>query len=211
MKIDVRHNFPEVMAKLQRLPGELRDKAMASALNKTSEKARTESVRAVTDEYNVKASDIRPRFHLRRATSRGLQLVATLEAFGRRRGGRAMNVIHFLERKVTLAEARRRRKAGTLNDLRFKFKRGGGMKTIPGAFLGNQGRTVFRRIPGTTMGTRSKFGGTKHAEQIEPVTVIDLPQMFTSRKINERVVARIQREFPVEFDRAARLVLSRFK
>lgn len=198
MKIDVRHNFPQVMAQLNTLQRDLRDKAMAQALNKTAEKARTESVRAVTDEYNVKASDIRPRFHLRRATSRGLRLVADLEAFGRRRGGRAMNVIHFLERKVSLAEARRRRRSGTLNDLRFKFKRGGGLKTIQGAFIGNQGRTVFRRTG-------------KGRLPIEPVTVIDLPQMFTSRKINERVVARILREFPVEFDRAARLVLSRIK
>lgn len=197
MKIDVRHNFPEVIAKLNALPRELRDKAMTAALNKTADKAKTEAVRAVTDEYVIKALDVRPRFYVRRASARGASLVAELEAFGRRRGGRSMNIIHFLERSVSLAEAKRRRKSGTLQQLRFRIKRGGGLKTIEGAFLGNLGRTVFRRVGAARL-------------PIQPVAVIDLPQMFTSRKINARVIARIQREFPVEFERAAAQVMRRF-
>lgn len=177
---------------------EMADKVLAAALNKTAEKARTEVTRAVTAEYNIKSSQVRNALELRRASARAGKLQAVIEIFGsRNRRGRALNVIHFLERKVTLAEGRRRAKRGALRDLHFKFKRGGGLKPINGAFIGNLGRTVFRRVG-------------KSRLPIEPVQVIDVPQMFGSRKISNRVRERIEREFPVEIKRAMNYFLMRF-
>lgn len=209
MKIDVRDNFREVIADLRGLQRDLRDQVLAKALNETAGRGKVEAVRAVTSEFAIAASEIRPRIELRRASARGSRLVAEIEAFGRRKGQRSMNVIHFLERKVTLAEARRRAKAGTLAALRFRIKRVGGLKTIEGAFLGNNGRTVFRRIPGTVMASRGVSRGAKHREQIKPVQVIYLPQMFNSRTISTRVRRRILEVFPAEVARAAKFVLTR--
>lgn len=198
--ISVKHNFPEVQRRLKQLHADIRDKAIAAALNKTADKAKTAMVRSITDEYAIKASEVRPRLNVRRASARNLQVTAVLEALPGSRRGRAMNVIHFMERSVTLAEARRRAKGGTLNQLRFKFRRKGGKKIIPGAFVvtTNRGTFIARRVG-------------KQRLPIESVQVIDVPQMFNTKRINVRVVQVIEREFPVEFDRAARHFMERFR
>lgn len=48
-------------------------KAGASALNKVAAKARTEAVRAITDRYNVKASDVRKMVEIQSATANKLE------------------------------------------------------------------------------------------------------------------------------------------
>src|SRR5512143_478247 len=195
----VKTNFPDVQAALMRLQVDLRAKALAAALNKTADKGRTEMVRRITSEFAIKAGDVRGRVSVSRASARAGILSAVIEAFASRPGGRSMNVIRFLEQVVTLAEARRRAKGGTLRELRFRIKRAGGLKTIPGAFVvtAHGGTFVARRVG------RARY-------PIEAVQTIDVPSMFQARRINEAVLARIQREFPVEFDRAARLFVDRF-
>jgi hypothetical protein len=201
ISISITHNFPDVQRRLRALHADLRDRVTVAALNKTADKARTEMVRGITTEFNIKAAEVRPRVAVRRASAKGsnLRVVAAIEALPGSRRGRAMNVIHFLEKSVSLAEARRRQKSGTLNQLRFKFKRTGGMKTIPGAFVltANRGTFVARRLG-------------KARTPIEAVQVIDVPQMFNTQRINKRVLDRIRQEFPIEFDRAARVALERF-
>jgi hypothetical protein len=201
IQISIKHNFPEVQRALQRLHADVRDKVMTAALNKTADKAKTEMTRSITDEFAIKASEVRSRLSVRRASAKGngLNMIAVLEALPGSRRGRAMNVIHFLERSVSLTEARRRQKSGTLNQLRFKFKKRGGLKTIPGAFVvtANRGTFVARRIG-------------KERMPIESVQVIDVPQMFNTKRINARVLRRIEHEFPVEFERAARVFTERF-
>ncbi|MEW6612694.1 MAG: phage tail protein [Pseudomonadota bacterium] len=196
IKIDIRHNIREQAAQLAKLGRELQDKAVAMALNKTADKGKTEMTRAITSEFNIKASDVRPQLNVRKASAKGINLVALLQAFASKRKGRSLNLIRFLERKVTLAEARRREKRGTLNQLGFQIKKRGGVKQIKGAFIGNKGRTVFIREG-------------KERTPIKSLQTIDVPQMFNTRRINERVVRRIQKEFPVEFARAVQLLLNR--
>ena len=80
--------------------------------------------------------------------------------------------------------------------LGFQIKRGGGLKQIPGAFVGNKGRTIFRRTG-------------KSRLPIEPVQVIGVAQMFNSKTINQRVMAKIEAEFGVELRRAVESVIAR--
>ena len=162
--------------------------AARMALNRTAAKAKTEIDRAVRERYAVNASEVRNSVDIIQA--RGGKLEARLDVFGSpKRRGRSANVIRFLERKVTLAEARRRKKAGTEQQLRFRFLRGGALKTIEGAFIGNKGRTVFRRTG-------------KGRLPIEPVQVIGISGMFSYEPIKRRVLKRIQDELGVEFQRA---------
>ena len=107
----------------------------------------------------------------------------------------------------TLAQARKRANDGTLRVLRVKVKRGQTRK-LPGAFIGNKGRTVFERISGTTMPSRSKYRGT-HAEKIKPVQTIDVAQMFNTRRINAAVVRAIERRLPTIFAREVQFLLQR--
>jgi len=193
MKMDIK----KVSRALGGLRDGLKNKATNMALNKTAAKGKTEMGRAIRAEFNLKAADIRPRLRVLRASKKGADLVAVLDALGGSRRGRSMNLIRFLESKVTLAEGRRRKKSGTQNQLRFKIKKRGPAKTIKGAFIGNKGRTIFKR-------------SGKARTPIEAVGTIDVPNMFNTKRINKRVVARIQKEFPIEFERAARHVLRRF-
>ena len=129
---------------------------------------------------------------------------------GRSDRRRAMNIIHFVEKSVSLATARRRAKAGTLKQLHVKVKRQGGTKPLAGAFIGNKGRTVFERVPGTVMASRSKYAGSLHAEEIRPVQTIGIKQMFNARRVNSVVVQLMRDKFPEIFDREARFYTERF-
>ena len=192
MQISIQHNFADVSKRLQRLEHSIRDRALASAVNKTLDQAQTQMVRGIVREFEVKAAFVRSRLRVRRANkAMAAQITASLSASGRAAGKRAANIIHFVEKKVSLAEARRRAKKGTLQQLFVKVKRGAPAKPLKGAFIGNKGRTVFRRV------------GEKRLP-IEPVQVIDVPQMFNTRRINNLVLAEIRRRFPVIAEREIR-------
>lgn len=190
IRIDVR-GADAVIQNLSRLQSGLRDKALSAALNKVGAKARTEMTRAITDEFAIKQADVRSRLSLSRA-NKG-HLVVVLDPYASRRRGRSLNLIHFIERQISLAELRRRRRSGN-TQMQFQIKRGGGRKQITGAFVGNQGRTVFRRTG-------------KARLPIEAVSTIDVPQMFNTRRIAGRVLARIDRELGVEVRRAVEMLL----
>jgi hypothetical protein len=117
-------------------------------------------------------------------------------------GGRAMNVIHFLESRTTLGQAKKRAKDGTLQELFFQFKKTGGKKSIgkegdkSAPFIGNSGRTVFRRTG-------------KARLPIEPVQVIGLPQMFNTARLNQAVLEKAATDLLIETQRAVDLMLSR--
>jgi hypothetical protein len=85
--------------------------------------------------------------------------------------------------------------AALQKQLGFLIKKGGGLKKIEGAFVGNKGRTIFRRTG-------------KARLPIEPLQVIGFSQMFKSRKIEQRIMAKIAAEFPVEIDRAIKRLMA---
>lgn len=189
ISINVRSTITDIDKRLELLRVELRDKVISAALNKTADKARTEAKRVIVAEYNLKSSDVNPLVAVRRARAGELRAVifADRSSHNIKRG---LNVIRFAkERKSALV---------------FSIKRGGGTKTIPGAFAitKNGVRFVVERIPGTTMKSRGRYAGTKHAEKLKGVTTIDIPQMFNARKINAKITKKIVSEFPIEFGRS---------
>lgn len=210
MELTLKTNFPDVLRQLSQLEEQVATRALASAMNKTMDQAHTEVVRQITKEFAVPRDYVVRRLRITRAKAgfSSFVLRATLAAGDG--GKRSTNLIRFVERSVTLAEGRRRAKAGTQKQLFFQVKRTGGKKTKPGIFIGNKGRTVFERVEGTTMAARAKYAGTKHAEEIRPVQVIDVPQMFNTKRINKVVVERMLRSFPQVFEREARFYLQRF-
>jgi hypothetical protein len=207
MALAVTYDTKAAKDMLERLPEELRDKAARQAANKTADKAKTEMKRQIVAVYNLKSADVGGALAVRAASAKaGGTMSASLypTTLSGSRKGRAMNVVRFLEQKTTLGEAKKRGKAGTLSDLFFQFKMSGGKKTIKptGAksapFLGNKGRTVFRRTgPGRL--------------PIEPVQVIDLPQMFNTRALNESVLRKAATDLVVETERAVNLALSKLR
>lgn len=190
IRVDIR-GAAEVRRNLDRIQRELRDKALSAALNKVGAKARTEMTRAITSEFAINQADVRPRLSLSKA-NRG-KLVVVLDPYASKRRGRSLNLIRFVEKKVTLAERRRRQKSGN-NQIGFRIKRTGGMKFIAGAFIANKGRTVFKRVG-------------KERLPIQALSTIDVPQMFSTRRIMTRVLTRIRKEMGIEVERAVAQVL----
>lgn len=196
--------FDSLKSELAGLREELVDKATVMALNKVGPKARTEMTRAITEEYNIPRAEVVARLSLSGASASNMRVV--LDPFAGGRKGRAMNLIHFLEKKVSMAESRRRARAGALYTkdrngkmlpiLYFKIKRSEPAKPIPGTFIGNHGRTVFIRVG-------------KSRLPIEAMSTVGVPQMFNTKAITARVVNRVNEELQAEVDRAIALVLTR--
>ena len=181
--LDVRPDFRAIDRQLGQLQAGIQDRVIAAAINKTTDKARAEMTRQITAEFNIKAKDIRAQLKVRRAAAKGAMLVAELEAMSKLGGRRSLNVIHFAARQ-------------TAKGVTVKVKRSGGRKLIPGAWIGNDGRTVFERK------------GKKRLP-IKPVQTIDVPQMFNTKRLNRAVVAKILRDLPVEVERAVQAALAR--
>jgi hypothetical protein len=181
--LDVKADVQPTIAYLNRIKDGLGDQVIASTLNKTIDQTQTQMVRGIASTYNIKQTDIRQKLSKQRASRAGQRFTATLfgNPFGRAR--RALNVIRFLERVTTLAQARKRGKAGTLAELHFKILKAGGKSTIKGAFVLNvAGTPVFRRTgPGR--------------KEIEPVRTVGVPQMFMAHKVQDPV----QRWIPAKF------------
>lgn len=188
-----------VLADLDQLASDVRERAAVSAVNKTLAKARTNMIRAISREFNVTAGYVRERLRVEGAVYRqgAARISGTLNGSGQRGAKRSANVIAFLEKSVSLAQARKRAKAGTLDQLHFQIKRTGKRVVIPGAFIGNQGRTVFRRVG------RSRL-------PIEAVQTIGVPQMFNTKRLNAVVVRAIQEDFPDIFEHELKFYTDRF-
>lgn len=187
--ISIRNNFPQVVDALDRLQRDLGHKVVVRALNTTVEQAKTQMARGISGEFRISVADVKKRLKVHRAYVKAgrLHFQAVLEASGKNKG-RSMNLIHFVENKTTLAEAKRRRKEETLNQVHFQIKRAGGKKVIKGAFIANGGRTVFiregkARLPIKALGT------------------IDVPQMFNTKRINSVVRKAIEEKFLGNFKR----------
>lgn len=195
MKLTLTHNFPELKAKLEAMNQEIKAKVIASAINKTLDQAKTQMARQITSTYALPSAYVKDRLRVRGASPKGgmLKIEATLIGGDGRR--RAANIIMFAEKFTTLAQARKRSKRGTLQQLYVKVKRTGPAKPLPGAF--NKGRTVFERVG-------------KSRLPIRPVQVIDVPQMFTSKAISNAVLAFIDTKFPEVFERESRYYLAKW-
>lgn len=166
--------------------------ATPRAVTRTGEGARTQAINVISSEYRLTKAFVRERLALRKASRKGPHAyTATLIGNPAGKAKRAMNVIHFAVAKLTRSEvaAWRREAAGRLTrpQIPFQVKRGGGRVHIKGAFVGNDGRTVFRRT------------GDKRLP-IEPVQTIGVPQMFTSTKVQRTVRDWISANFPRIFE-----------
>jgi hypothetical protein len=194
MRIDIRTNIRDSKRDLAKLEANIRQRAVARALNRMADQGKVQMVRGIGQEFNLKATEIRSAVNVRRAKEGafGSLLQATIEAYGSRRG-RGFNVTRFRTGRAPVP-----RKGKNRPQLKFKIKRAGGIKQIPGAFVLNKpGSPVVRRVG-------------KERLPIKGVTTIGIPQMFNTRRINSRVVKFIQDKFPEVLRREIDYYVGRF-
>lgn len=210
MRLDIRTNFPDIQRRLLVMQQDVARQATARAINRTIEQAQTAMSREIRREFNVTPQEVNQSLRITRARFAAgvFEMSASLESPQRR--GRSLNLIRFVERSVSLAAARKRMAAGEGGtyrlgkaerrkqlELRFKIRKGGPSKVIPGAFIGNKGRTVFIRLGDERL-------------PIKALQTIDIAQMFNAKRINERVVGRMRSDFPRIFEHEAKFYTERF-
>lgn len=203
MQLSIKTDFKDVTRKLQRLSSEMQARVSSAALNKVAPKARTAMVRQITSEFNLSQDEVRSRMRIKPATRDADQWYVILDPFGSKRRyaskGTSINLIRFVEKSVTLAEAKRRKKAGTQNQLYFKIKKRGKRVILKGAFI-----TTSRKTGGTAVFTRVGKGRFP----LEAKQTIDVPQMFNTKRIQAEVINVINRELPIEFERAIKAAVA---
>ena len=190
MQLSIKTNFPEVQQKLKRLQSDVADKALARAVNRTMDQARTAMQREITKTYNLRAGYVRQRLAVSRAVFKGPRMSLTASLMGT--GKRSANLVAFLARRAP----NNGRRGGPQTT--FRITKGGAPTSITGAFVGNKGLTVFRRT------------GSKRLP-IEAVRTIDVPQMFNQTDINAAVVRVIQERFPQVLEQQVRFYASRMR
>lgn len=192
VSLSIKHNWPDVQRKLTLMRKDIGDKAVARALNATIKQGETAMARQISLTYRISQSVVKQRLSVTRARRVGgkLELQVTLEA-SRPGKGRSMNLIAFVTTPA------RRLKTGKRNQTKLQIRRDGGRKQITGAFIGNQGRTLFIRTDKTRL-------------PIKAVNTIDVVQMFNARKINDAVRTVLLDRFQTNFERELRVVLGGF-
>lgn len=182
--VSARFNATAIRRDLNAIRTGLGDRAIRSALNKTATQARTQMSAAIRATYNVSAGLVRDRLRVRKTERKGLAqftayLIGNPDSGGARR---SMNLIHFLT-STQVARSRQRNKRGSIPDLRFKIKKTGGRAVLPGAFIGNAGRTVFIRTGAARL-------------PIKAVRTIGVPQMFATNANQAAIEAWLRVNLP---------------
>ena len=207
IKIEVR-GIGDIQAKLSGLSTALVDKVLPAAINKAADKARAEINRAIPEVYNVTATEVRNSIQIIGASKARPRAVISIFGSAARKG-RSLNMIHFLAAVRAAGKAQKTRRTKTNKaalralgkEIGFLIKKGAGLRSIPGSFVGNKGRTIFIRNPDKQ--SKNRPGPlNKHTQAIDPVQVIGYSQMFASRRISDRVLRKVNIDLPIEIDRA---------
>lgn len=189
IEINVKTNFAAIMKDLAQLPQKIADRVTVRALNTTIDQGKTEMAREISRVFRIPVGQAKARLAVRKASFKGdaLRLEAMLEAT-RKGKGRSMNLIAFQTGALTKRTAKKAGRANAVGQIGFQIKRDGGRKVIPGAFIGNKGRTMFIRTG-------------KPRLPIAALNTIDIPQMFNTRRINQIVREVMKQRFVKNFNR----------
>jgi hypothetical protein len=195
IKIDVRAEFGDVIRRLQRLEKDIQPKVIVRTLNTIGESAKVQARKEISREFNMSSGEVGKLIRVQKARIKGNVLEVAVIAESRR--GRSLNVVRFVEKSVTLAARRRRRKEGTLDRIRVKIKRAGRNKILGTPKWAAGKPFIVTANGGTFVAART----TKERSPIQGVQTIDVPSMFNTRRINDVLLRQIRQQFPREFDR----------
>ena len=186
IKMDIRGDLKAAQKKLEKLSSNLRDKAIARALNKTAMQARAEATREIRKAgYNLRAGDIRKSLSIRKASTRALQASVVSK------GDLRLNAIYY-NAKQTLSGVRVRFKNKTLTypHAFFARMRGGDMKVY-------MRKPVSAKLPKPGRYNRGSLSPRL------PIVAVDgpgIPQAFSEKTVNDALQKTVATRFPKILD-----------
>ena len=131
----------KAMQMLEGIPGGA-EKALSLAINRTLDSAKTEAVRAVSDEYTIKQKNVRPTLRVKKSNASTLEAEIISE-------GSNINLMEFKVSPRTDTTGNKRK------PIRVQVKKGGG-DTLTRAFVWNG--NVFEREGNTRLPISRLFG-----------------------------------------------------
>lgn len=174
LKLDVRHDLKAYKRGLTQIEKRQLPKAAQAALNRAGSSTKGTAVKAIAKLMGLKQGRVKRAVVFIKSTFG--KLVAFIEA-----RGRPLNLISFTSPGETRAKARVR--GGV------RAKAGGRSKTFKGTFIGNAGKTVFRRR-------------SKRRTDIVGVSGGSIPETMAAEAVEGAIRTKFFERWPVEFERA---------
>lgn len=207
--LNVKLDVKEQVARLNKLRDTLGDEVIADTLNRTMQGARTQMTDNIVRTYNIKASRVRLKLELVKASRARARFTAALLGNNRGNKGRSLNMKEFLTTATSKIEKKRSRLAWAFGGrvvpvLQFQVLRGGGAKQIEGAFI-----IKGAKFKGSPVFIRDDRPGNWHG--IRPLQTIDVPQMFEAKKVQIPVQNWIGENFARIFEQRANYWLSKYR
>lgn len=198
MKLSISSNFPGLLETLKKLPNDIQSKVLKPALKQSADAGKTALIRDITQNFNIQRFEVTNSVRSfvsesPKIINGGIGYTATILTSSNKR---SLNLIRFIEKKITLAQSRKRNKAGTKNYLHAKIRKTGGYKSLGNkAFVGNKGRTVFFRVDGS--------------RKIKAFQTINISQMANTIEGTQRVIERINEVLENRINNRLKFILSR--
>lgn len=191
VSIDIRADIKAVERQLSKAQRQVVPRAAAHALNTTARQVQSAAVKQIARETGIKQKDVRVALSRLKASWR--TLTASVVA-----SGRALNLIRF----VTPAK----QKSGAFRKQAGVIANAWGKKRVyPGTFIGNKGRTVFRRAKGAGPSGRVK------RLPILPVWGPSIPRTMATKEVEQQLETTARTRWPVNFRQDLKFYLSRTK
>ena len=212
--IDVRADFAGALGALDNLQRDVRDTVIARSLNRIAEQTKTQASREIGNRYNLTRAQVRNRIIIDKAFAKTRLTVVVRVPL---RGGkyRALHLTNLTGTKdlrysigrvgaYTLRMARRtsKGKVTSKGGVQYSILRGN-RQIFPNAFI----------APGKNSGKLIAFQRTdldNPRSKLKALHVIDVPQMFNARVINDSLLRLIRDKFPREVEAQMRFATARF-
>lgn len=169
MSVSVKSDIADALEHFETLSAALKRNAIAAALNRVADMARTAASREIREVYRIKARDVSSAIKVYRASGRSTSLEARVVAKGRH----SLPLVDFAARQ-------------TKKGVTVSIKKRGGRKLFPGAFIATMksGHTgVFTR-------------GNKGRLPIKERFTIGVPYQFAARQTISAMFRIVKEKFP---------------
>jgi hypothetical protein len=196
LRIDIRHNIKDAVDRLGNLSKGMADKAITRTINKTAVQGKTQATREIKEQYQISTRVVGRGISIRRAGRGVLQAVIKVE-------GRPLPMIAFQAKKDARGVS-----------VVIKGRR----VVVPHAFIatlksGHKG--VFARggYKGGFEKNGQQFGRFQFGKQRFPIGELftaSLPQGFNNKVVKDKVVKRINEQFPKVLGQEIAYLLSQF-
>ena len=179
-------------------------KATVSALKKVASAARTVASEEIRKKYNIKKSDLDPRIQMPQFRVGATVAQITISGKGvplSYFGAKQFAVNRTITRASKSLKTKTTKRSAKFLGVSIEVEQGKRTQ-LKSAFLAqmaNQHIGVMQRLTGSTMKSRAKYAGTKHAEKLINKGVVSIATMVQNTGVEPAVIQRVNEAWVTTF------------